>query len=87
MSTEIVKLPFGNGFAIITGEFTPEEPITEFCTGENAEFIIEKFVVGGVDIIDELYDLVAGDGSMTYLDYFITKHWEEILKQCVDEEM
>ena len=95
--SNVVKLPFGTGEAIITGTFIPEEK--EYFNhkegwgqpGEPASFEIESFVVGGVDIIEELYDMfipVSGLRGIhtSFLDEFVADNWDLIYKQCVEEE-
>jgi hypothetical protein len=99
--TNIIKLPFGTGEAIITGTFIPEE--REYFNhkegyglpGSDADFEIEKFEVGGVDIVEELVGLevpryvgaIDNTRYSSFLEEFVAKHWDSIYKQCVDEEI
>jgi hypothetical protein len=95
---QIVKLPYGNGFCLLTVDYQPEEPewfdhkegVGNPCVP--AEVTINEFLVGGVDIVDELMDLSVGyiqNGQTKYygyLDDFVSVNWEEIVKQCREED-
>ena len=99
--SNVVKLPFGTGEAIINGTFTPEEK--EFFNhkegyglpGSDADFEIESFVVGGVDIMEELvglqipqYDYAKKGWKYTdFLDEYVADNWDSIYQKCVDEDI
>ena len=57
---ETYEIPFGKGSATVKGIY---------CDEENAYFDIEEIIVGGVDILEELYDycIISSYKDPTYL--------------------
>lgn len=72
-----IEIPFGDGWAILVGNYTPAEPDGS-C---GWEFDPVRLFVGDIDIIDEV-DCLCTLEYKNFLDSLIKKHQDKI---CSDE--
>lgn len=93
-----IDLPFGEGFAQVTGYYTPGRAGTMYKRNgepgdppEPPEFELESIVVGGVDITEELAWVyrgihiespLASSAFEDWISWYIESHWERIVEQC-----
>lgn len=103
-----IYIPFGDDEAEVVGDFTPEDPGCRYLSNGDpgwpptlAEFYIEKFIVNGNDILQELMQMYKKSDNtkfVWYIDYItpllIEKAEEEyneqiqqdMLDRCTDRE-
>lgn len=91
-----IEFPFGDGYAYVTGTFVPFRAgktncrNDDACPDEPADFYIKSFIVGNVDIFDEIDRMyvrsVMGSEKVWYIDY-ITPSLIEIAEKQYNEEV
>lgn len=97
-----IDLPFGEGFAEVTGYYTPGRAATMYKRNgepgdppEPPEFELESIVVGGVDITDTMVlcykELRSGPMGLTlkyvdWVDWWLEYHWDRVVEQCSEED-
>jgi hypothetical protein len=91
-----IDLPFGEGFAQVTGFYTPGRAGTMYNRNgdpgdppEPEEFDVESIVVGGVDITEELVGVCketafckCGYDYPNFVDWWLEKNWDRVVAQC-----
>ena len=84
-----IEIGFGNGTATVVGYYSPPEKTTRDYPGCDAEYEFDKFVVGGVDILDELQELftINAKGQQCYfLEVIEERVMAAVEEQIQDEE-
>lgn len=92
-----VTIPYGDGEAVVTGTFIepvftrwncPMEDAEEGCPGE---FDVSSFVVGGVDILEEVVDTYVQVVDAHILEgkrvdkLAFRSRWEQLVDRCYEK--